>query len=230
MRNYYQLQLDEINNKLIEMGLLLENAIENSILALKQDNPKLLETGEQIEHEINSMEKEIEALCLNVILRQQPVASDFHRVSAVLKMITDMERIGDIAEDITIHSVMLKESKNSVIADEAVKMGRVAVSMLKKSINSYVVGDVELALNSCREDDVIDSLFDTVMKQLVEMIKTDAKGADEAPDLLMIAKYFERMGDHTVNIAEWVVYAFTGKRNIDLDSESGINEALSCIQ
>lgn len=230
MRNYYQLQLDEINRKLIEMGLLLENAIENSILALKQNDKKLLEICEQYEHEINSMEKEIEALCLNVILRQQPVASDFHRVSAVLKMITDMERIGDIAEDITIHSVMLKESRNSVIADEAVKMGKVAVSMLKSSINSYVSGDVELALNSCREDDIIDNLFDTVMKQLVEMIKTDAKGADEAPDLLMIAKYFERMGDHTVNIAEWVVYAFTGKRNIDLDSESGINEALSCIQ
>lgn len=230
MRNYYQLQLDEINRKLIEMGLLLENAIENSILAIKQNDKKLLETCEQYEHEINSMEKEIEALCLNVILRQQPVASDFHRVSAVLKMITDMERIGDIAEDITIHSVMLKESRNSVIADEAVKMGKVAVSMLKSSINAYVSGDVELALNSCREDDIIDNLFATVMKQLVEMIKTDAKGADEAPDLLMIAKYFERMGDHTVNIAEWVVYAFTGKRNIDLDSESGINEALSCIQ
>ena len=230
MRNYYQSQLDEINNKLIEMGLLLENAIENSILAIKQNDKKLLETCEQYEHEINSMEKEIEALCLNVILRQQPVASDFHRVSAVLKMITDMERIGDIAEDITIHSIMLKESRNSVIADEAVKMGKVAVSMLKSSINAYVSGDVELALNSCREDDIIDNLFATVMKQLVEMIKTDAKGADEAPDLLMIAKYFERMGDHTVNIAEWVVYAFTGKRNIDLDSESGINEALSCIQ
>lgn len=230
MRNYYQLQLDEINRKLIEMGLLLENAIENSILAIKQNDKKLLETCEQYEHEINSMEKEIEALCLNVILRQQPVASDFHRVSAVLKMITDMERIGDIAEDITIHSVMLKEGRNSVIADEAVKMGKVAVSMLKSSINAYVSGDVELALNSCREDDIIDNLFATVMKQLVEMIKTDAKGADEAPDLLMIAKYFERMGDHTVNIAEWVVYAFTGKRNIDLDSESGINEALSCIQ
>ncbi|MBQ1992754.1 MAG: phosphate signaling complex protein PhoU [Clostridia bacterium] len=230
MRNYYQLQLDEINRKLIEMGLLLENAIENSILAIKQNDKKLLETCEQYEHEINSMEKEIEALCLNVILRQQPVASDFHRVSAVLKMIIDMERIGDIAEDITIHSIMLKEGRNSVIADEAVKMGKVAVSMLKSSINSYVSGDVELALNSCREDDIIDNLFATVMKQLVEMIKTDAKGADEAPDLLMIAKYFERMGDHTVNIAEWVVYAFTGKRNIDLDSESGINEALSCIQ
>lgn len=230
MRNYYQLQLDEINRKLIEMGLLLENAIENSILAIKQNDKKLLEVCEQYEHEINSMEKEIEALCLNVILRQQPVASDFHRVSAVLKMITDMERIGDIAEDITIHSIMLKEGRNSVIADEAVKMGKVAVSMLKSSINAYVSGDVELALNSCREDDIIDNLFATVMKQLVEMIKTDAKGADEAPDLLMIAKYFERMGDHTVNIAEWVVYAFTGKRNIDLDSESGINEALSCIQ
>ena len=229
MRNYYQSQLDEINNKLIEMSLLLENAIENSILALKQDNPQLLEIGEEYEHEINSMEKEIEALCLNVILRQQPVASDFHRVSAVLKMITDMERIGDIADDITIHSVMLKESRSNVIVDEAVKMGRVAVSMLKSSINAYVVGDVELALNSCREDDIIDDLFDTVMKQLVEMIKTDAKGAGEAPDLLMIAKYFERMGDHTVNIAEWVVYAFTGRRNIDLDSESGINEALGCI-
>ena len=229
MRNYYQAQLDEINKKLLDMALLLENAIENSISALKENNPKFLEIGNDYEMQINGMEKDIESLCLNVILRQQPVASDFHRVSAVLKMITDMERIGDIAEDITIHSVMLKESRSNVIIDEAVKMGRVAVSMLKSSINAYVVGDVELALNSCREDDIIDSLFDTVMKQLVEMIKTDAKGADEAPDLLMITKYFERMGDHTVNIAEWVVYAYTGTRNIDLDSEKGIDEALSCI-
>ena len=229
MRGYFQAQLDEINKKLIEMGLLLENAIENAILTLKENNPELLKAGENLEIKINDMEKEIEGLCLSVILRQQPVASDFHRVSAVLKMITDMERIGDIADDIAIHSVMLKESRKGVIIDEAVKMGRVAVSMLKSSINAYVVGDVELALNSCREDDVIDNLFDTVMKQLVQMIKTDEKGADEAPDLLMIAKYFERMGDHTVNVAEWVVYAYTGTRNIDLDSEKGIDEALGCI-
>lgn len=229
MRDYYQAQLNEINQKLIDMSLLLENAIENSILSLKNKNQELLKAGEQYELEINNMEKDIESLCLNVILRQQPVASDFHKVSAVLKMITDMERIGDIADDITIHSVMLRESRNSIIIDEAVKMGRVAVAMLKNSINAYVVGDVELALNTCRKDDIIDSLFDTVMKQLVEMIKTDVKGADEAPDLLMIAKYFERMGDHTVNIAEWVVYAFTGSRNIDLDSSQGIDEALSGI-
>lgn len=229
MRNYYQSQLDEINKRLIDMALLLEKAIENAIGALKENNPELLETGTEYELQINNMEKEIESLCLNVILRQQPVASDFHRVSAVLKMITDMERIGDIAEDITIHSVMLKKSRTSEIIDEAVKMGRIAVSMLKNSINAYVVGDVELALNSCREDDIIDDLFDTVMKQLVQMIKTDEQGADEAPDLLMISKYFERMGDHTVNIAEWVVYAYTGARNIDLDSSQGIDEALSCI-
>lgn len=229
MRNYYQSQLDEINKRLIDMALLLEKAIENAIGALKENNPELLETGTEYELQINNMEKEIESLCLNVILRQQPVASDFHRVSAVLKMITDMERIGDIAEDITIHSVMLKKSRTSEIIDEAVKMGRIAVSMLKNSINAYVVGDVELALNSCREDDIIDDLFDTVMKQLVQMIKTDEQGADEAPDLLMISKYFERMGDHTVNIAEWVVYAYTGARNIDLDSLQGIDEALSCI-
>lgn len=229
MRNYYQSQLDEINKRLIDMALLLEKAIENAIGALKENNPELLETGTEYELQINNMEKEIESLCLNVILRQQPVASDFHRVSAVLKMITDMERIGDIAEDITIHSVMLKKSRASEIIDEAVKMGRIAVSMLKNSINAYVVGDVELALNSCREDDIIDDLFDTVMKQLVQMIKTDEQGADEAPDLLMISKYFERMGDHTVNIAEWVVYAYTGARNIDLDSLQGIDEALSCI-
>lgn len=229
MRDYYQAQLNEINQKLIDMSLLLESAIENSILSLKNKNQELLKAGEQYELEINNMEKDIESLCLNVILRQQPVASDFHKVSAVLKMITDMERIGDIADDITIHSVMLKESRNSIIIDEAVKMGRVAVAMLKNSINAYVVGDVELALNACREDDIIDSLFDTVMKQLIEMIKTDVKGTDEAPDLLMIAKYFERMGDHTVNIAEWVVYAFTGSRNINLDSSQGIDEALSGI-
>ena len=229
MRSRFDEQLKVLNKKMIEMGAECEELIALVAKALLNGDVEGARKAKEQGHEIDQMEREIEAICLKLLLQQQPVAKDLRVISAALKMITDMERIGDIADDITIHSVMLKESRSNVIVDEAVKMGRVAVSMLKSSINAYVSGDVELALNSCREDDIIDDLFDTVMKQLVEMIKTDAKGADEAPDLLMITKYFERMGDHTVNIAEWVVYAYTGTRNIDLDSEKGIDEALSCI-
>ncbi|MEE0858772.1 MAG: phosphate signaling complex protein PhoU [Acutalibacteraceae bacterium] len=230
MRDYFQTQLDAISKNLVDMGLLLENGIENSILSLKDKDVKLVEATKQIELDIDRMEKDIENLCLNVILHQQPVASDFHKVSATLKMITDMERIGDISDDIASLSVMIKESRNSEIMKDIIKMGKLAVNMLKSAVKAYVEYDVENALNTCRVDDEIDSLFDKVKECIVEMIKSEADGVDEAPDLLMIAKYFERMGDHCVNIAEWVVYAVTGKRKSNLDSAKEIDEAISDIQ
>lgn len=230
MRDYFQLQIDDIDKSLIEMGLQLEDAIDNAILTLTVQDEKLLAGARQIELDINKMEKELEGLCLNVILRQQPVASDFHLVSAVLKMITDMERIGDIADDVAALSVMIKECRKSEILNDIISMGRKSVKMLKSGIDAYVSRDVKLAIETCRSDDEIDDMFVSVKQRLINMIKSEEKGADEAPDLLMIAKYFERLGDHSVNIAEWVVYAFTGNRVNSLDVSEEIDEALSDIQ
>lgn len=230
MRDYFQLQINEIDKSLIEMGLQLEEAIENAILSLTVQDEKLLTGARQIELNINKMEKELEGLCLDVILRQQPVASDFHLVSAILKMITDMERIGDIADDVATLSVMIKECRNSEILSDIIDMGRTSVKMLKNGIDAYVSRDVRLAIETCRSDDEIDDMFIKVKQRLIDMIKSEEKGADEAPDLLMIAKYFERLGDHCVNIAEWVVYAFTGNRVNSLDIPEEIDEALSDIQ
>ncbi|MEE1057368.1 MAG: phosphate signaling complex protein PhoU [Acutalibacteraceae bacterium] len=230
MRDYFQLQIEAIDKSLIEMGLQLENAINNAILTLTTQDEKLLVEAKQIELDINKMEKELEGLCLNVILRQQPVASDFHLVSAVLKMITDMERIGDIADDVAALSVMIKECRNSNILNDIIRMGRKSVEMLKSGIDSYVSRDVKMAIEICRSDDEVDEMFIDVKQRLIDMIKSEENGADEAPDLLMIAKYFERLGDHSVNIAEWVVYAFTGNRVNSLDVPEEIDEALSDIQ
>ncbi|MEE0929851.1 MAG: phosphate signaling complex protein PhoU [Acutalibacteraceae bacterium] len=230
MRDYFQLQIDSIDKSLIEMGLQLESAIDNAILTLTTQDERLLVEAKQIELGVNKMEKELEGLCLNVILRQQPVASDFHLVSAVLKMITDMERIGDIADDVAALSVMIKECRDTDILNDIIGMGRKSVEMLKSGIDSYVSRDVKMAIETCRSDDEVDEMFVSVKQRLIDMIKLEEKGADEAPDLLMIAKYFERLGDHCVNIAEWVVYAFTGNRVNSLDLPEEIDEALSDIQ
>lgn len=230
MRDYFQLQIDSIDKSLIEMGLQLESAIDNAILTLTTQDERLLVEAKQIELGVNKMEKELEGLCLNVILRQQPVASDFHLVSAVLKMITDMERIGDIADDVAALSVMIKECRDTDILNDIIGMGRKSVEMLKSGIDAYVSRDVKMAIETCRSDDEVDEMFVSVKQRLIDMIKLEEKGADEAPDLLMIAKYFERLGDHCVNIAEWVVYAFTGNRVNSLDLPEEIDEALSDIQ
>ena len=211
MRNLYMAQLDGINNNVIDMGLVLGNAIENSILCLKDNDEKLVKAAKEIELDIDKMEKNIESQCLNVILQQQPVASDFHFVSAALKMITDMERIGDITDDIASLSVMIKVCRGSKALEDIIRMGKITVEMLKGSIDAYVNRDVKAALNVCKTDDRVDDYFNKVKDQLINMIKTDAKGAEEAPDALMVAKYFERIGDHAVNIAEWVEYSITGE-------------------
>ncbi len=229
MRDLYMAQLNGINNDVIDMGLVLGNAIENSILCLKDNDVKPVKAAREIELDIDKMEKNIESQCLNVILQQQPVASDFHFVSAALKMITDMERIGDITDDIASLSVMIKVCRGSKVLEDIIEMGKISIEMLKGSIDAYVNRDVKAALNVCKTDDRVDDYFNKVKDQLINMIKADAKGAEEAPDALMIAKYFERLGDHCVNLAEWVIYAFTGKHKDHLDSPEDIDEAIRDI-
>lgn len=229
MRDLYMAQLNGINNDVIDMGLVLGNAIENSILCLKDNDVKPVKAAREIELDIDKMEKNIESQCLNVILQQQPVASDFHFVSATLKMITDMERIGDITDDIASLSVMIKVCRGSKVLEDIIEMGKISIEMLKGSIDAYVNRDVKAALNVCKTDDRVDDYFNKVKDQLINMIKADAKGAEEAPDALMIAKYFERLGDHCVNLAEWVIYAFTGKHKDHLDSPEDIDEAIRDI-
>lgn len=230
MRDYYQSQLDSINKNLIDMGLLLEDAIQNSILCLKSADRNIINAASKMELDIERMEKDLEGLCLNVILRQQPVAGDFRFVSSVLKMITDMKRIGNITEDIAMLSAMIKACRNSMYLNDIIAMGKITVQMLKNSIDAYVNRNIESAFIARDADDEVDEYFDSVKEQLIAMIKSDARGAEEAPDLLMIAKYFERLGDHCVNVAEWVIYAFTGRRGGHLDSFNDIKEATKYIQ
>lgn len=211
MREHYQKQLKKLHIGLLDMGEILEVAIENAVQALKKESEQPLADAKKHEKEINQMENNLENFCLRLIIQQQPVATDLHLISAALKMITDMERIGDHAEDIAILSEHLTAGKNKDIMDNIFLMSEQTSQMLKQSITAYVNEEVSLAKVVWQRDDIVDDLFDKVKKQVINSIKEDSDAAQEAPDLLMIAKYFERIGDHVVNIAEWIIYALTGE-------------------
>ena len=229
MRNRFDRQLTELNQDMIQMGHMIGQAIGMAISALNNRDKEQAEKVIDYDDEINEEERIIENLCLKLLLQQQPVASDFHFVSAALKMITDMERIGDITDDIASLSVMIKVCRGSKVLEDIIEMGKISIEMLKGSIDAYVNRDVKAALNVCKTDDRVDDYFNKVKDQLINMIKADAKGAEEAPDALMVAKYFERLGDHCVNLAEWVIYAFTGKHKDHLDGPEDIDEAIRDI-
>lgn len=214
MRDYYQQQLKELNNDLIEMGSLLEGAIKSALLTLESSDKSAIAKTKDYEKEIDQMEKELESRCLKLILHQQPVARDFHLISAALKMITDMERIGDQADDIAMLSLHIGELRKSNAIDDIKKMGAEVLKMIHASIKSFIDKDMDLAMEVCRCDDVVDSLFNQVKEEIVNILRINDDMAEDAPDVLMIAKYFERIGDHTVNIAEWVIFAFTGHHDI----------------
>jgi phosphate transport system protein len=209
MRTKFNHQLEQLNDLLIKMGTYCETAIARVAKALIEDDLSLIENSDEIEKIIDDMEREIESLCFLIILQQQPVARDFRTVSSALKMITDMERIGDqaadIAEIINQSSPFVGRSKNSIV-----QMAREIIKMVTDSIDSFVKSDIDLAISVIEYDDVVDDLFIVVRNELIEDIRNGNTDAEEAIDLLMIAKYFERIGDHTTNIAEWVEYAITG--------------------
>lgn len=210
MRRSFDEQLELLNRELITMGALCENAIAMSAKALLEGNTVLAESVYGIEEAIDQKERDIETLCMKLLLQQQPVARDLRLISAALKMITDMERIGDQAADIAeiVTMANITDSSNKLHIGD---MARAAVKMVTESINAFVKQDVGLAREVIDYDDVVDEGFDRVKTELVELFNEPNTDVEYALDLLMIAKYFERIGDHATNIAEWVVYATTGR-------------------
>ncbi|MCL2077556.1 MAG: phosphate signaling complex protein PhoU [Oscillospiraceae bacterium] len=211
MRNKFEEQLKELNNKLIEMGAVVEHSISTTVEALLKQDSGLADTVIEDERLSDAKEKEIETLCLKLLLHQQPVASDLRIISSALKMVTDMERIGDQARDIAEITKFLEGSNFIKKPEDIEKMAVETRKMLKESIDSFVNRDLDLATNVLKHDDVVDELFMKIRKDLIGLIRENPANGEQALDLLMIAKYFERIGDHAVNIAEWVIFMITGK-------------------
>jgi len=211
MRKRFDEQLNDMNNSLIQMGAFIENAIALATKALVEQDQTLAKKAIECDNEINDMEKHIESQCLKLILHQQPIASDLRLISTALKMITDMERIGDHASDISEITLLLSDAVYIKKLEHIPQMAQATIKMVSDSIDAYVNKDLELANAVIKYDDVVDELFCAVKEDLIALIHEDVKNGEQAMDLLMIAKYFERIGDHAVNIAEWVIFSITGE-------------------
>ncbi|MDR3085265.1 MAG: phosphate signaling complex protein PhoU [Christensenellaceae bacterium] len=213
MRSRFDEQLDTLNNMLIEMGGNIEAAIAMAIEALKTRDPEAARRAIRYDGEIDQKEKDIEALCLRLLLQQHPVARDLRLISAALKMITDMERIGDQSADIAEISMYLSGEPVITRFEHIPQMAQAATKMVTESIDAFVKKDLALAEQVVGYDDVVDELFTQVKRDLIELVHQDSGNGEQAMDLLMIAKYLERIGDHAVNVAEWVVFSITGTHN-----------------
>ena len=211
MREYFDLELKALNDKLIEMGALVEGAIKNTINIITNSEYDKLETSRMIEEKINKMEREIQNYCLNLLLLQSPVAGDLRTVSAALKMITDLERIGDQAIDIAEMSTYLKDCENIYSMTHLSEMAERSSNMVTTAIDAFVKKDLKLAKTVATMDDAIDDLFNKVKQEVVDIINANKELDQQAIDVLLIAKYFEKIGDHAENIGEWVVFSITGK-------------------
>lgn len=211
MRRMFDEQLNLLNRELLEMGALIEQSIQSATQALIDQDVEAARRAIEFDGQVDRQERDIEGLCLKLLLQQQPVARDLRLISAALKMITDMERIGDQAADIAGIVIYLADAPYMKELEHLPKMANAAIRMVSASLDAYVNHDVRQALEVMQMDDIIDGLFDVVRGELIELIRQDAANGSQAIDLLMIAKYFERIGDHAQNIAEWVEYAITGK-------------------
>ena len=215
MRNRFDRQLVQLNNELIEMGGMIEKAISDTVKALVNQDIELASNVIEYDEEIDHQEREIEQLCLKLLLQQQPVAKDLRLISAALNMITDMERIGDHATDIS--EITIELSKESYIKklDHIQQMAKETMVMLVQSVEAFVNKDMDKARAVIVHDDVVDDLFNKVKAELIAMIHEDVNAGEQASDLLMAAKYFERIGDHATNISEWVIFSITGQHPDD---------------
>lgn len=219
MRNRFDAQLLQLNRMLIHMGDLCGIAIENATRALQDGNIQMAYDVMTADAEIDQAERDIERLCLTLLLQQQPVARDLRQISSALKMITDMERIGDQASDIAeiVVSAQLSEATDF---PKIVEMSVEVTHMVEDSIKAFVDKNLELAGNVEARDDVVDMMFDSVKNQLIDYIgENQGQAAHKAIDLVMISKYLERIGDHATNIAEWVTFSITGVHEAKLDTK-----------
>lgn len=219
MRNHFDEQLAVLNRELTEMGALCEKVIELVSEALTAGDRACAVQVAPIDRQIDQKERSIESMCLKLLLSQQPVATDLRQISAALKMITDMERIGDQAEDIAeiIRFIEGRATDNSQLLKE---MARATIRMVTESVDAYVKKDIILAKKVISEDDIVDSCFLQVKSKLIDRIAASPEDGEYALDLLMIAKYFERIGDHATNIAEWVIFSVIGTHDQESEKES----------
>lgn len=210
-RTNFKKQLEQLNDQMITMGSMIENAIETAITALVSQDTERAEEAIAYDVEIDTQERNIEQLCYKLLLMQQPVAGDLRVVSATMKMITDMERIGDHAADISELTLLMAGKPYIREITDIEQMAKETTVMVTKSVDAYVNRDLELAKEVIGRDDVVDELFNKVKSEIIGEIRTGSDDGEQTTDLLMAAKYFERIGDHATNIAEWVIFSLTGK-------------------
>ena len=211
-RNYFDNELNALSSSLIRMSHLATDAISNAIIAFENHDIPLAEKVIAGDDKINEMEREIEHHCMSLLLRQQPVARDLRNISTTLKMVTDIERIGDAAADIAEISRHIKEHIPSVAADIR-KMAEEAKAMAEDAVGAFAKGDLEQAKAIIARDDIVDDAFDSIKLDIIKVLVADSSMADTAIDYLMVIKYLERLGDHAVNVCEWLEYYKTGVHN-----------------
>ncbi len=209
MRSRFDSQLAQLNREMIEMGALCEEIISMVSNALTQWDPQLHDHIQPVAASIDQKERDIEALCLKMLLQQQPVAKDLRVISAALKMITDMERIGDQAEDIA-EIIRYLNGRTITQIHQIGEMASATIRMVTESVDAYVKQDIALAQAAIKHDDIVDGYFLEMKQLLIDWIAKMPEHGEFALDLLMISKYFERIGDHATNIAEWVIFSVTG--------------------
>lgn len=211
MRSKFDEQLELLHKELIEMGALCENAIAMAAKALSEGNTKMAAKVPELSVDIDRKERDIETMCMKLLLQQQPVARDLRTISSALKMVTDMERIGDnssdIAEIVTMANITASDNTEHIQ-----DMARATIKMVTDSIDAFVKKDITLANAVIAYDDVVDSFFDEVKTDLIKQFGNPESNGEKVLDLLMIAKYFERMGDHAAEIAKWVLFSITGRK------------------
>ncbi|MCI7323353.1 MAG: phosphate signaling complex protein PhoU [Lachnospiraceae bacterium] len=212
MRSKFDEQLHMLNQEMMHMGSMIEDRIQKAIEALIDGNTELAKDIMESDNEVDREQKLIEGICFNLLMQQQPVARDLRCISAAMKMVTDMERIGDHAADISEMTIMMKKISYPKQLEDLKKMASETVLMLIRSIEAYVEKDMEKAQKVIASDDMVDDLFDRNKNDIIEMIHKDPAQGEQAVDLLMVAKYFERIGDHATNIAEWVIFALDDKK------------------
>ena len=227
MRDNYLKKLEQMQKELLEMGMLCEEAIQKTyrLLVSEQEREELVKAIEVLEREIDAKERRIEADCIQLFLQQQPVASDLRLISSALKMITDLERLGDHATDIA--EILETGSIKVPVKDiDLAKMAEIAMDMINRSVESYVQKDLEMAREVIDRDDVLDELFINVRKEISRCSAEKIYTNDQTLDLLMIAKYYERLGDHATNVAEWVEFSLTGKHR----NGKEVNDVFAVLQ
>ena len=207
----FEKQLNTLNQQMVQMGSMVEQSIEMAVSALVTKDGEKAHNVIEYAADVSNQERQVEGMCMKLLLGQQPVASDLRMISSALKMITDMERIAVQSAEISELTIRMEETPYIKKLEHVQQMAKETILMVVKSIDAFVNKDLELAQEVISMDDVVDDLFIKIKQELIRLINQDASNGEQATDLLMIGKYFERIGDHAVNIAQWVTFSITGE-------------------